>query len=845
MIALAVLLIYLNGYSLERLIAGHRLRNFAIAAERLLLRLTAGIFVTSLISTTLALTGHFGFKTAISASFILPALFGIKKLLSNEVKGDHQALDATGIAPVLMLTVIAAAVIGSPSPDVLGGFDVGMYPSIAANVASKGEYFISDPALKAAMPEYEDLFSSRLIRNDYTGRIWKYGGFPIKDAADGIMEPEWLPGWPCFMAYISLFTGIDNMFYSVSLMSILSVLLLFALGRRLMGSRKAFMAAVFFVLIPGQIYFSRYCSAEIISQTALLSILIAFAITQKSYEDIGFGEAFFFATPCLYMLISKFEGNAMMLLIMALFIACPKRYYNSNSRKVILFLGLLWIPALMISIVASPLYMEYNFRNQIDRTVGGNLLMPFLMIALTIFLFLLIKNKKEDLYGAVFAIFTKIATVLIIACFLFAIADSYIYGIESGYELYKWDWYMTWPIILLSAIGLSAVLWKERSAEWLTAAFIYTVFFFMLSGSFQHTDLHPTAGRRLAIFIFPLAPLLAVHSVEQLSRLIRYFLTKRNLFHFKHVLFIKRRAFDLAACIVYITVIIMLVMSGLNVLNHRDSEGSLHFVAELADIIRKEHEVDEENPLIFERSAGFMFSPALDCFENIPNLTLTENRHISSELFQDYLESIFKKGRKKVIIVRDSRYPEFPASDFCASISKSIIFTNELMAYSREQYPFRVHSEEITFQIIEIAKECRNVFDDRAAYKTLWMSGYFIDELTGKMGRIVEDSAYINTDCIRDSGGCLRFLVRAASGADVLHMSKGDWYGKFYLSDEDITRIDISTEVVKSDDSFLKLFIDSEGAGETFFERNRRYENLVVPWSIENGFVWVYSMEQI
>jgi hypothetical protein len=175
------------------------------------------------------------------------------------------------LAPFLLL---ALAFLLSPQSFeyIVGGRDHGVYFNTGVNIARTGQILIIDPELAAVPPESRVLLINPDVSVDLHGLPgpWSEGqrlpGLTIRDASQGIILPHAFHLYPALIAIFYALGGISFGLSTTMVLALFGSLAFYFAGRRLFGPAAAILALFFVILNVGQMWFTRYPTAEILTR---------------------------------------------------------------------------------------------------------------------------------------------------------------------------------------------------------------------------------------------------------------------------------------------------------------------------------------------------------------------------------------------------------------------------------------------------------------------------------------------------------------------------------------------------------------------------------------------------
>ncbi len=177
---------------------------------------------------------------------------------------------------LLLLIVLMGVPYLRPHEFIFGGADAGVYVNLGANIARTGRWLISNPDLAAVLPsDYPMLFREQ--PEDFAPRYYHLPGFYVSDHGAGTIIPQFYPLHPVWLALAHGLGGVRANLFVTPLWGMLGVLALYVALREALGRRVAAVGAFVLALAPTQIWFSRYPTAEALTQFLLFGGLYAFA----------------------------------------------------------------------------------------------------------------------------------------------------------------------------------------------------------------------------------------------------------------------------------------------------------------------------------------------------------------------------------------------------------------------------------------------------------------------------------------------------------------------------------------------------------------------------------------
>jgi len=256
--------------------------------ERIGLWLTAGPALICLASLLLADVGHFQWWRLVLASLVLPgiALFrGLRDRVSGIGPAQPRHPSRPGGEPVvsrawqalrkrwplllsgLLLTALVCLPVLRPHTHLHGGWDPGEYVCTAMNVARTGALQIHDPFFARL-----DAPVRRMLMAEPEGnrRLLQHG-YLVQDEAAGVLTPDYFHLYPAWLAAFAALGGLDGVYAGQWLITVLAGAMFWLAVKTLFSARVASLALVLLCVGPGQVYFGRFTTAEMLARFFLFS----------------------------------------------------------------------------------------------------------------------------------------------------------------------------------------------------------------------------------------------------------------------------------------------------------------------------------------------------------------------------------------------------------------------------------------------------------------------------------------------------------------------------------------------------------------------------------------------
>jgi len=427
--------------------------------------------------------------------------------------------------------VIAAWELLRPFEDVIGGEDTGVYFNTAVQIALRGSVLVHDPVMASLN---QTTFSS-LYYPTFGG--WGfYGcqhmGFYIDDPSKGLVVPQFFYLLPSLMAAFYSVDGPTTMLYFTPILSLLSIMAIYVIVRRINGSLVAALSTTLLSLNFAQIYFSRAPFSDDLLQLLFLVAILA-------YSKMWGGEHFRFYASVFGLtvgglIITKLEGwmGALVLLLVVTFTF--RHQVLSQRFRLLLILvtcyGILsalstwffWriyvhdVALMLVSRIGLGKLAQFDF-----ISVGLALAIPMTLLAglsIPSLLSRIAQHLPKLVSGNPFR--TSVTRLRAIVLVLLMTAVFYGYFVwpsggitEGSWNLVKLGWYVGgFPGLAAGLIGLAIIAskdWKRNKA--LVSLFVVYFVFYMLGGIYVDNVLspvlfsarHPWWARRFVAIVIP------------------------------------------------------------------------------------------------------------------------------------------------------------------------------------------------------------------------------------------------------------------------------------------------------------------------------------------------------
>jgi hypothetical protein len=618
--------LFIPGYLVISLFLGKK--SGMSGGERLFLSAVLGCGLVALLAMVIGLAGRFGFSTLIPAWVILCAAllyFARRRITWIATVGWRQW------AILALLAAAGLALFLPPGRVVFGWNDDGVYPNIAAQMVERGEIHTRLELVTEVSPEERNLVFAPAEYQDSPYEGYLYKPYFITSFSTGEVVPRFYYLWPSCMAVFGLFLGLENMFYAITLMAVLSVIGIYLLAGRMLGRRWAWVAAILALLSPLMIFFSRYTTSEMLAS----SLFIAAALSLLSYREGGGNgeetrEAIVSSIFLTLAFLVRIDFCLVLLPLLAVyFMELVRGKWRSADGWMIAATVSGFILASLVGWLFSAPYF-YTLTISLFRYKVLIIILCLMAIGAVMLIFRRGIQRFVDWFAARRKVWVTAVWLSLAAAFLFfyfirpTFGDRVIfYGMLSSSQgltfqpqtLIRWGWYFSAPGLLLLFAGYAGAFTSKRRYSWmpLTVTGLFVSFFYMWN---MHCNpLQIMVMRRIMPVIFPLAIVMIVNAL-------------RGIFHCSSR--ISRPAWRSAGMIVAGLALSYLVLFSATrswpILGLREGGNQ-------QEVVEAVHEAAAEGTVLIDFNAGDLFGPPLLAFYGQRNAWLMHNSDLTEERF--------------------------------------------------------------------------------------------------------------------------------------------------------------------------------------------------------------------
>lgn len=272
---LALLLVaYVPGALLFRLPVGDRPRRAALPAdERLFWNITLSVAWSCGLAFLLSVIGIYHFSLLLWINGVASLLLAFGTRLRLRLQGAPWP--DLGALPPAALVVLGLWLYFPPSEYVMGGKDPGTYMNQGIQLAQRGTIGVDDRVVASVPSQFRDLFFPSHLNPSYYSL--RFMGFFIQDPNTGRVTGQFPHLYPASIAIGYGLNGLSGARQAVGAWTLLGLVAVYMLGRRLVGAIPAAAAAGLLAINVIVVWFAKYPNAEVVMLALLSAALLATA----------------------------------------------------------------------------------------------------------------------------------------------------------------------------------------------------------------------------------------------------------------------------------------------------------------------------------------------------------------------------------------------------------------------------------------------------------------------------------------------------------------------------------------------------------------------------------------
>jgi hypothetical protein len=384
-------------------------------------------------------------------------------------------------AALIGLLALLSVIYFRPHEFILGGADAGVYVNMGAQIARSGRLLIDDPLIAQLDPSLSPVFF-REQPPTYLTQYYYLPGYYVSDSVPGQIIPQFYALQAVSIAILTAIGGVPLGLFATPLWGLLGIGAVYFLTRSLFDRRAALLAVLLLGVVILQNWFSRYPTAEVLTQAYLFAGLYALSrVLQGHIPARSWG---FLAGLWLGLI---FLARIDMILVMAVLpvvlmgLAAARRW-SPGLTTFTITLGVLILQSVIHALVFAWPY-TYNTYQGILGILLGRGWVVWLAAGLGFGLVLVVGtrwiNRIEDERRTRLAYWLRVTLIAIVvgaalyAYFLRPIIEAaptgnYWYGASqvtstNRENLVRLGWYVTPLGLAIALVGVCLVIWRERS----------------------------------------------------------------------------------------------------------------------------------------------------------------------------------------------------------------------------------------------------------------------------------------------------------------------------------------------------------------------------------------------
>jgi hypothetical protein len=400
------------------------------------------------------------------------AVSGLRRELARPTRAE---------AALLGLLAVLSAIYFRPHEFIFGAADAGVYMNMGSHLARSGELLIDDPLIAQLDSSLYPAFFREQQPNTLT-RYYYLPGYYLNDTTPGQIIPQFFALQAVSIAILTSIGGVSWGLLATPLWGLLGIAAIFFLARTLFDRRVALLSAGLLGAVILQNWFSRYPTAEVLTQACLFAGLYALShVLRRTAPERAWG-----VLAGLWLgLISLARID--MILVMAVIpvvliaLAAARRWSPGLTSFTVVF-GVLCLQTVIHAVVFAWPYTYNTYQsvfNMIQGRSGGMWLIAGLVGVGALFVgarwFDRLKEGRRSrlerwlsaalialvIGGALYAYFIR-PLVEAAPTGYYWYGDSQVTSTNRE-NLVRLGWYIT-PLGLVVAVwGLCLMVWRERS----------------------------------------------------------------------------------------------------------------------------------------------------------------------------------------------------------------------------------------------------------------------------------------------------------------------------------------------------------------------------------------------
>ncbi len=384
-------------------------------------------------------------------------------------------------ATLVGLLALLSLIYFRPHEFIMGGADAGVYVNMGAQIARSGHLLIEDPFIAQLDPSFYPVFFREQPPN-YLTHYYYLPGFYVSDSVAGQIIPQFYALQAIPIAILTAIGGVQLGLMATPMWGLLGIGAVFFLARSLFDRRVALLAALLLGVVILQNWFSRYPTAEMLTQVYLFAGL--YALSRVLQEQVPARSWGFLAGLWLGLIfLARIDMILVMAVLFLLLIGLAvARRWSTGLTSFTVTVGLLIFQSVIHAVLFAWPYTYNTYQGVLSVLLGRNGPVWWAMglgVLLMLFVGLgLIKRVEKErrariVYRLRIMLIVFIIGAALYAYFLRPILESastgdYWYGASqitstNRENLVRIGWYVTPLGLAISLIGLCLIIWRKRS----------------------------------------------------------------------------------------------------------------------------------------------------------------------------------------------------------------------------------------------------------------------------------------------------------------------------------------------------------------------------------------------
>lgn len=391
------------------------------------------------------------------------------------------AKPARAEAALIGLLALLSVIYFRPHESIHGAADAGVYVNMGAYIARSGQLLINDPLIAQLDPSFYPVFFREQPPEELP-HYYYLPGFYVSDTVPGQIIPQFYALQAVSVAILTAIGGVSLGLLATPLWGLAGIAAVYFLARNLFDRRTALLAALLLGVVILQNWFSRYPTAEVLTQAYVFAGLYALSRVLWQHEprySWGILAGLWLGLISLIRIDMVLVVGVLTILLIAL--AAARRWSAGLTRFTVTFAALTGQSVLHAVLFAWP-YTHNTFQGVTSTLLGRNgalwlgvglIGLVLLIVGARWFDRLEEERRQRWLRRLSVAMIMLVCVAALYAYFLRPMVETsatvdYWYGgsqfaSTNRENLVRIGWYVTPLGLLVALLGLCLMLWRERS----------------------------------------------------------------------------------------------------------------------------------------------------------------------------------------------------------------------------------------------------------------------------------------------------------------------------------------------------------------------------------------------